>query len=310
MTDCLNAPSSRQRLDALKKALPSAAFPPVSPAYVNNHIHTIYSFSPYSPVKAAWMARMAGLSTCGIMDHDSVSGVREFIEAGRLLGIRTTIGFETRASFAGTPLEGKRINNPDQPTMAYMALHGIPHTQIDACDEYLAPYREKRLLRDRIMTERLSGLLPGVRLDFDTDVLPISQAENGGSVTERHLLYAFAGKIMEKHPAGEGLAEYLENELGLALSPKVRGYLSDKANPHARYDLLGVFKSSFMDKFFVPAGGECPPVREILSFADSIGAISAYAYLGDVQESVTGDKKAQTFEDGFIGLLFETLAGL
>ena len=51
---------------------------------VNNHIHTTYSFSPYSPAKSVWMAYQAGLVTAGIMDHDSISGAREFIEAGKI----------------------------------------------------------------------------------------------------------------------------------------------------------------------------------------------------------------------------------
>ena len=38
-----------------------------------------------------------------------------------------------------------------------------------------------------------------------------------------------------------------------------------------------------------------------------LGAISAYAYLGDVGESPTGDKKAQKFEDDYLPLLFDTL---
>ena len=33
----------------------------------------------------------------------------------------------------------------------------------------------------------------------------------------------------------------------------------------------------------------------------------AYAYLGDVTDSVTGDKKAQKFEDEYLPLLFQTL---
>ncbi|MBO4547816.1 MAG: PHP domain-containing protein, partial [Abditibacteriota bacterium] len=267
-------------------------------------------FSPYSPSMAAYMAKLAGLSTCGIMDHDSISGAREFIEAGRIIDIKTTIGFETRVSFAGTPLEGKRINNPDQVTMAYVALHGIPHTQIDSCNSYLEPYRACRLERDRQMTRRLSGLLPEITLDFDRDVLPASCAAEGGSVTERHLLYSFAGKILEKYRPGERLAEHVEEALGIRLSPRISSYLCDENNPHVRYDLLGVFKSSLMDRFFIPAGEECPPVKEFLAFARSVGAISAYAYLGDVEESVTGDKKAQTFEDSYLELLFDTLSGL
>ena len=44
---------------------------PPDTVYVNNHIHTTYSFSPYSPTAAVWCAMEAGLATAGIMDHDS-----------------------------------------------------------------------------------------------------------------------------------------------------------------------------------------------------------------------------------------------
>lgn len=75
---------------------------------VNNHIHTTFSFSPYSPTKAVWMAYQAGLATAGIMDHDSISGAQEFIEAGKIVGMATTIGIECRVDFSGTPLSGRR----------------------------------------------------------------------------------------------------------------------------------------------------------------------------------------------------------
>ena len=41
-------------------------------------------------------------------------------------------------------------------------------------------------------------------------------------------------------------------------------------------------------------------VREALDLCNEIGAISAYAYLGDVGSSVTGDKRAQKFEDDYL----------
>lgn len=48
-------------------------------------------------------------------------------------------------------------------------------------------------------------------------------------------------------------------------------------------------------------------IRQFTAFAKELGAISAYAYLGDVGESPTGDKKAQKFEDDYLPLLFDTL---
>ena len=81
----LNAETREERLDALSeiKRLTDMGElrTPEKTGYVNNHIHTIYSFSPYSPAMAVWRAWQSGLSTAGIMDHDSVSGALEFIES-------------------------------------------------------------------------------------------------------------------------------------------------------------------------------------------------------------------------------------
>src|SRR5512136_339044 len=115
----LNAPEASARLQALRRmaAARSGGTPagqPGQPQDVNNHIHTFYSFSPYSPAKAVWMSVQAGLATAGIMDHDSISGAEEFIAAGLAAGLATTVGLECRGDFAGTPLEGRRLNNPDQ----------------------------------------------------------------------------------------------------------------------------------------------------------------------------------------------------
>jgi hypothetical protein len=103
---------------------------------------------------------------------------------------------------------------------------------------------------------------------------------------------------------------YLEDTLALPLAPKVRAWLLDPANPHYPYDLLGALKSDLVQAFYEEARAECPGVRDILAFAHRIGAISAYAYLGDIAESVTGDKKAQRFEDGYLEELFQVIREL
>jgi len=96
LVDQLNSPEMIDRLDALKQLTEKLDEGIISrPAFgrdVNNHIHSQYSFSPYSPSKAVWMAYMAGLSTAGIIDHDSISGALEFTAAGQIIGLPTTIG--------------------------------------------------------------------------------------------------------------------------------------------------------------------------------------------------------------------------
>lgn len=285
---------------------------PVQGNDVNNHIHTTFSFSPYSPAKAVWMAYCAGLKTAGIMDHDSLSGAREFIEAGKITGILTTIGVECRVSMKNTPLADKRINNPDQKGIAYTTIHGIPHQHIDEVVAFFKPYVKARNERNRKMTDRINALTApyGIRLDFDRDVVPLSEFVHGGSITERHLLFALSQKLTERFGKGEAVISFLTKEMGIALPDKIKGYLSDSENPYYEYDLLGALKGNLVEKFYIDADEECPDVRELVAFAAKINAFSAYAYLGDVGDSVTGDKKTQKFEDDYLDQLFDVIKEL
>jgi len=312
----LNCDNLEMRLDALEKLTKTAKQTQTDTnghfEDVNNHIHTKYSFSPYYPAAAIWMSKQAGLATAGIVDHDSISGAREFIKAGEIAGVPVTIGAEVRASMKGTALEGKKLNNPDQNSIAYMTLQGVPHTQIDKLDAYLAPYREKRNQRNRKMTVILDEMFKpyGISLDFDNDVVPLSKSDEGGSITERHILFALSLNMIKVYGRGQKLVDFLKNDVKLNVSAKLEGFLLDTENPHYDYDLLGLLKGELVAKFYIEADEECPPVREIIAFAKEIGAISAYAYLGDVGDSVTGDKKAAKFEDDYLPLLFDTIAEL
>ena len=287
----LNAGSKDERLGALKRAVAAASFPPVDPRMVNNHIHTTYSFSPYSPTAAVYAARAEGLATCGIVDHDSIGGAMEFIEAGEIVGIPTTIGIETRVSFAETAFCNRRTNNPDQIGNSYMVLHAVPHANIEKVQAYFAPLRAKRNVRNQKMVTRINELYAadGVSLDFERDVLPLSQHTNGGSVTERHLMLALARQLIAR---------------GKASLPE---HASDLEIMLAEYDLVGTLKKDCIPKVFVPATDECPTLSEIVRFAKEVNGILAYAYLGDVTASVTGDKKAQKFEDDSLDELFEVI---
>ncbi len=279
---------------------------------VNNHIHTTYSFSPYSPTKALFMAYMNGLKTAGIMDHDSAAGCEEFIKAGQILDMPTTCGIEVRVRMDKTPLNGIRINNPDQDSVAYVALHGIPHQYIKTIQDFMAPYREARNVRNKMMCEKINQLLGkyGIILDFDKDVCPLSLYHEGGTVTERHISYALALKMINRFGKGKALADFYKETLKLPLSSKNEILLNDEYNPVYEYDLLGAIKSDLISLFYIDAYDECPDIHDIISLSRKTNAISAYAYLGDVGNSVTGDKKPQKFEDSYIDKLFETLKEL
>ena len=308
LLDLLNGEHALENLTALAATEPA----PAVGRDVNNHIHTTYSFSPYSPTAAVWFARAAGLCTCGLMDHDSIAGAQEFLDAANAVHMAATIGMECRVSFAGTPFADKKLNNPDQSGVMYMTLHGVPHNCAEDLNDLFARLREKRNVRNRKMVDAINGMMGryGMTIDFDRDVLPLSNFDRGGSVTERHLSRALAQRMLDEVGSGEKLVSFIKNDLKLPVSGKVEGFLLDENNPHRMYDLLGWIKSQLISRFYIDATDELPDVREMLLLSERIGAISAMAYLGDVGDSVTGDKRAQKFEDDYLDELIDYVAKL
>lgn len=309
MNQILNDGKAQQRLAALKKlienGLPSRQ---VREKDANNHIHTFYSFSPYSPTMAAYKAYEAGLTSAGIMDHDTLSGANEFKSACAMLNLGCTCGVEVRARIGG---EWGKINHPDQDNCIYMSAYGVPAQSIEPFNEYLAKYRTLRNVRNKAMCDKINASFSqyGISLNFKKDVLAISQANEGGTVTERHLLYALADKLENKFGRTPVLLTFLTEKLGLSLSQKQSGFLTDESNKFFLYDLLGALKSN-TEFFYVNADEELPTVEEFTAKALEFGAIPTYAYLGDVGESVTGDKRAQKFEDAFLDALLLKLKSI
>ena len=191
----LNAETREERLDALReiKARTDAGELP-APERTDMSTTTFTRYTAFRPIRRPWqLSRVAvGVCTAGIMDHDSVSGVLEFIEAGEIIGMPTTIGCECRVDMSNTSVAGRRINNPDQDSVAYVAMHGIPHQNIYVIDAFFEKYRRYRNERNYRMCKKIDELMKpyGVSLDFKRDVLPLSCAWEGGSVTDAHSVRA------------------------------------------------------------------------------------------------------------------------
>jgi hypothetical protein len=190
-------------------------------------------------------------------------------------------------------------------------VQGIPAPQLPRVAAFLRPIQEQRILRSRRMVDAVNTILAGAglrALDFDRDVLALSAAADGGGLTERHILAALAHQLMDRCGRGPALTAGLEKTLQVHATAKIAALLADPANPHYLFDLLGLLKTDFLPRVFIqPDAAECVPAAQVVAFARSIGAIPAYAYLGDVGESPTGDKKAEKFEDDYLDPLFEEL---
>lgn len=279
----------------------------------NNHVHSQYSFSPYSPSMIAWKAYKSGLSTCGIIDHESVAGCEEFQEACRILGVVPTIGFEIRLNWNHTSLKNQRFNNPDQKSVGYFPIHGVPVSKLQEIENFLYPIRQERRKRNLKMVKNIDGILKnyGLGLDFEWDVIPVSKWTERGSITERHLLYATARKLLQKYKPGQEIISFLENKLEIKLSDTSKSYLMETENPYYDFDVTNILKGFFSEFMYVEASEtETPDVEKVIPYLRDIGCIPTYTYLGDVKtESVTGDKKPQKFEDDILDEMMRLLHG-
>lgn len=325
MIERINNPAltKRERLKALKhhveQVIAQKGEPPKS-GEVNNHIHTVYSFSPYTPAMAALKAWEAGLEAAGSVDHDSLGAAEEMLTACEILGIGGCVGFEIRVSFKKGP-DGKpgpfadrKINNPDSRGIVYMTVQGIPRQAYGKVQTFLKPIQEERNKRNRAMVDRINEKLSraGLKgLSFEDDILPLSKAHEGGSITERHVMAAVARRLIAEYDQGPALVGALVARLGIEPPAKLAVLLGDETNPHYLFDLLGLLKTDFLPDVFIQSDeSECIPAEEAVAFARSIEGIPAYAYLGDVGDSPTGDKKAEHFEDAYLEELFQELQRL
>jgi len=302
----LNAEPKEARLENLrkiKKKIENGEIgEPKATDNVNNHIHTTYSFSPYSPTAAAFMAYTSGLQVAGIMDHDSVSGAFEFAEAGKILGIATTTGIEFRVSLPNGLFAEHYLNNPDQKGMCYLSIHGIPLSQVEKVNSWMERSRAERDIRNRKIVDNINAITTplGITLSYEQDVLESSTHKEGGGITERRVLFGLANKLITTIGIGQPLIDFLQNKLQLSLPKKLQDLLCDKENPYYVYDLLGGLKSAFLERVYVDADAELIPIEEAIAFSNEICAIMTYPYLGDVKDSVTGDKAPKAHEDSFL----------
>jgi len=102
------------------------------------------------------------------------------------------------------------------------------------------------------------------------------------------------------------MVDYLAS-IGMNLNEKQKAQMLDTEYPFYEYDLLGMLKGAFVPKIYIDADEECPRVKDLVALCAEVDAFLCYAYLGDVTASVTGDKKAQKFEDDYLEDVFECL---
>lgn len=68
---------------------------------IDLHAHTTASDGALTPRQLAWEAKKAGLTACAITDHDTVSGVKDFLNSCVEAGVEGVPGVEISVKYSG-----------------------------------------------------------------------------------------------------------------------------------------------------------------------------------------------------------------
>jgi len=115
------------------------------------HTHSYYSDGTASPSEIIDLAVKNGISAVALSDHNTVGGVREFINYASQMGVEAVGGCEISTEYKGIELH-------------VLALF-IPENKYDTVTEFLKPMLKRKRESNRILVENLNK--GGYDVDFD-----------------------------------------------------------------------------------------------------------------------------------------------
>jgi len=269
--DSFDPSERRAAIEALARGLP----PPSETGNVNMHMHSFFSYNAlgHSPSRLAWDARNRGLYAAGLCDFDVLDGLEEFLGAGQLVGLRTTVNLETRAFVAD--MADADISSPGEPGVTYIMGAGfarVPAPGTDAA-EALAQYRRRAKDRNVDLVQRINPHVPEIAIDFEADVVPLTPS---GNATERHIVSAYVARAAEVFDTTEALAIFWARTLNAPLHV-VDGLLADPPQLEDRV------RSRFAKRgglgYAQPSRDTFPPVDDFIAWVRSCGAIPMITWL-------------------------------
>ena len=241
---------------------------------VNLHCHTFFSYNAYgySPTHFAWLARKNSLAVAGIVDFDVLDGMDEFLDAGRVLNLKTCVGMETRVFIP--EFADMEINSPGEPGISYHMGIGFPQAILQGENrDFLLRLKQTAQKRNRELMARVNRYLSPVELDYDRDILPLTPA---GNATERHMCLSYALKAANLFPDKQKLADFWADRLDVPLDSVVP-YLPDGI------EILNRIRAKTMKRggvgYITPDTGSFPRMDQTNKFILAAGAIPAHTWL-------------------------------
>ena len=227
-------------------------------------IHTDYSFSPYSPSLACFMADKFGLRLAGIMDNYTLSGADEFIKASKILGVTYSTGVQIRAKFDF--LGGAFYN---------VSVMGIASRFFKDVEKRLSIFQQNQYSNVLKTTEEINARFEkyGVKIDFKKDVLSQVKKSKSKVYLSKYAYFSLSKNLKEKF-SKEKVVEILK-ELGLNLTNEEIKLLTVENNVYYEYDLASIL---FLQKSKFSAKKNYENAASAVALSKDVGAICSFEY--------------------------------
>ena len=242
---------------------------------VNLHFHTFFSYNAYgwSPSRVAWEAKKYGLAAAGIVDFDVLDGMEEFLEAGKIIGLRSTAALETRVFVS--EISNDVISSPNEPGIAYFmgaGFYKMPDAGTRAAD-ILQLMRDMSRRRNIQLVDLVNAYLNDVHLDYDADVLPLTPS---GNATERHILAAYDAKSRQVFRDESTLTDFWSKALELS-KDEASALISDipKFHDKMRAKLMKYGGVGYV----APNADTFPPIELTIEMMQAMGALPMITWL-------------------------------
>lgn len=229
LVERLSQERSGARLSTLKKIIKSDKKHNTIPKknnFTQINLQSYYSFSPYSPTMAVYMAYNSGLVACGLCDVDSLSGVKEFVSACKIAKMPYSVGFQTFAEIDGE--------------VRKFAVYGIPFKKFKEINEIIEKDKKIKIYESSELCETINKqfVKTGIFIDFFT-LKKSTKLADGGSILPRHVCFEFAKELVEKYGKGDGIVN-LFSEYLFTFTDYEKKLLSEIDNPFYLQDLTRV----------------------------------------------------------------------
>ncbi|MFW6181729.1 MAG: hypothetical protein ACOC8N_08275, partial [Spirochaetota bacterium] len=216
-----------------------------SPGLVNLHIHTNESFSVFgSPTESVWYASREGITYCGINDHYTIAGHREFGRACRIAGLRAVFSIEAIGSDEEPQRAGRRYNDPNNPGRLYLVGKGVVRDLVPGSRGHrtLQDIGTAIRARNKNILDKLNRYAASRKVPLTLSYGQVEELTPRGNATERHVVQRFCAGVEELYPGMQERAEAYRRLLGevverdtledpAALQDLVRGRLVKNGRP-------------------------------------------------------------------------------